>query len=81
MLIPILCFTCGVSLGDKDDLFREMRAERTREVLRARGTSPSQVAVDADLQLDCSDILTALDVRHDCCRAHLVAAMNFSDYY
>jgi DNA-directed RNA polymerase subunit N (RpoN/RPB10) len=81
MLVPIVCFTCGCALGDKDDLFRHMRGERVAALLRERGTTPTQAAVDPDLQVDCGDILDLLDVRNDCCRTHLVTAMIFSDYY
>ena len=81
MLVPILCLTCGCPIGDKEDLFRHMRAERVRAALKARGTTATQAAIDPDLQIDCSDILELLGVAHDCCRAHLVSAMVFSDYY
>ena len=81
MLIPIRCFTCKMPVGDVDDLFRSMRAARVRETLAARGTTPTQAAVDGGLQLDCSDILEKLGVRHSCCRKTLVTGMVFSDYF
>jgi DNA-directed RNA polymerase subunit N (RpoN/RPB10) len=81
MLTPIVCLTCGCPIGDIEDLFRHMRAARVRELLGERGTDVSQAAIDVGLQLDCSDILELLGVRNDCCRAHLVSAMIFDDYY
>ena len=81
MLVPILCFTCGCPIGDKEDIFRYLRAERVREVLKERGTIATQAAVDAGLQISCEDILDKLGIPEDCCRAHLISAMVFSDYY
>jgi DNA-directed RNA polymerase subunit N (RpoN/RPB10) len=81
MLVPILCFSCGCPIGDKEDLFRFMRAARVREVLKERGTAATRAAVDGGLQIDCEDILDLLGVANDCCRGHLVTAMVFPDYY
>lgn len=81
MLVPVTCLTCGCPIGDKDDLFQHLRAERVREVLKKRGTAAAAAAVDRGLQIDCSDILDLLGIPHDCCRAHLVTAMKFSDLY
>jgi DNA-directed RNA polymerase subunit N (RpoN/RPB10) len=81
MLVPVLCFTCGCPVGDVEDLFRHMRAARVRAILAERGTTATQAAADAGLQIDCSDILDRLGVVHDCCRKALVTAMIFADYY
>lgn len=81
MLVPIVCFTCGCPLGDVEDLFQQWRAERVKAALDARGTIATQAAVDPGLQIECEDILEALGIRYDCCRAHLVSAMLFCDYY
>ena len=81
MITPVLCFTCGLPIGDRGDLFRAMRAKRARQILQARGTVAQQAAVDVGLQIDCSDILDLLGVTEDCCRSHLVSAMEFSDFY
>lgn len=81
MLTPVLCFTCGLPVDDRGDLFRHMRAERVREELGKRGTAATQAAVDAGLQIDCSDILDDLGVRFICCRKTLITAMQFQDYY
>ncbi len=81
MLVPILCFTCGLPIGDRADLFCAMRAKRVRETLKTRGTVAPQAEIDVGLQLDCSDILDSLGIMNDCCRAHIVSAMIFSDFY
>ena len=81
MLTPIVCFTCGAPTGDVEDLFQAMRAARVRAVLAERGTAATQAAVDAGLQIDCSEILTRLGITHDCCRKVLVTAMLYGDYY
>jgi DNA-directed RNA polymerase subunit N (RpoN/RPB10) len=81
MLYPVVCFTCGLPLDDRAALFSVMRAKRVRKILAARGTVATQAAIDPNLNIDCVDILEALDVRNDCCRMHLVTAMIFTDYY
>jgi DNA-directed RNA polymerase subunit N (RpoN/RPB10) len=81
MLTPIICFDCGLSVGDKEDLFRHMRAERVKEALASHGTIAAQAAADAGLQIDCKDILDLLDVHMDCCRARLVSALIFTDLH
>jgi DNA-directed RNA polymerase subunit N (RpoN/RPB10) len=81
MLTPVTCFTCGCPVGDKEDLFRHMRAALVRATLAERGTQPTQAASDAGLQIDCREILDRLQVTGDCCRKALVTAMIFTDYY
>lgn len=81
MLTPIICFDCGRSVGDKEDLFRYMRAERVKKVLSEHGTIAAQAPADAGLQIDCSDILTDLEVHMDCCRKTLVSALIFADIH
>lgn len=81
MLTPTVCFTCGLPVGDVEDIFRKLRAERVREVLKERDTTVTQAAVDAGLQIDCTDILDDLGIEEDCCRTRLTTAMVFGDYY
>lgn len=81
MHVPIRCITCGLSVGHVDDLFRYERTRRVKDTLKGRNTLPTLAAIDAGLQIDCSDILDRLGVVHDCCRTTLISAMVFSDYY
>lgn len=81
MLTPIVCMTCGMPLDDKADLFRAMRAAQYKTLLAERGTLVTEAAAEAGLQADCEAILTALVIEEDCCRTHMVTAMEFSDYY
>lgn len=81
MLCPIQCTTCGCPVGDKEALFRHMRAERVREIFAERGTAPAQAMTDAGLQIDCRDIFELLGIGPDCCRMTLAASMVFEDYH
>jgi DNA-directed RNA polymerase subunit N (RpoN/RPB10) len=81
MLVPVLCFTCGLPIGEVDDLFRGMREALVRAALAGRDTTATQAAVDAGLQIDCGPLLDALGITHDCCRKSIVTAMHFCDYY
>lgn len=81
MLTPVVCFTCGCAVGDKAGIFRHLRAERVRTILAERGTVPERVMADSGLQIDCSDILDSLQIRHDCCRKTIATAMIYTDWY
>jgi DNA-directed RNA polymerase subunit N (RpoN/RPB10) len=81
MLTPIVCFDCGLPVGDKEDLFRHMRAERVKATLTEHGTIATHALTDAGLQIDCQDILEALGVHMDCCRKTLVSALIFTDLH
>lgn len=69
MLIPIVCFTCGCPIGDKEDLFNALKAKKIKE------------KKNPDDDIDCSDILDLLDIKNDCCRMHFISSMLFTDYY
>ncbi len=67
MLTPILCFTCGCPIGDKDDVFKELKKRK--------------IAETKDVNIDCSDILEKLDIKNDCCKMHVISANKFEDLY
>ena len=68
-------------MGDKEDLFLSMRANKAMAILAERGTVVSQAAVDVGLQIECGDILDELGVYEDCCRKTMLTAMCFLDFY
>ena len=70
MLVPILCFTCGLPLSDKEDIYNHLKAEKIKSIDN----------VESD-DIDCVDILEKLDIMNDCCRMHFITAMIFTDYY
>jgi len=69
MLIPIVCFTCGCPIGDKEDLFNYLKAKKIKEKKKPND------------DVDCSDILKLLDIKNDCCKMHFISSMLFTDYY
>jgi DNA-directed RNA polymerase subunit N (RpoN/RPB10) len=81
MLTPIVCQSCGMPVGDVEDLFRHMKDEVTRRELEARGTVVEQAAVDPGLKISFGPILDKLGIHHNCCRVSLISAMSFCDYY
>ena len=82
MLTPVRCISCGSPLGCKAALFRALRLARARKALEASGVLPSQASLRAaGLRLDMSDILSRLGVDLNCCRMHMVTAMDWRDYY
>lgn len=83
MHIPPTCLTCGCPIGDVGTLYRHLRIKRIKEALAARGTTATQAAIDAGLQIDCGDILERLGIpeERDCCRGCLVTTVSFEDLY
>jgi DNA-directed RNA polymerase subunit N (RpoN/RPB10) len=92
MLVPIVCFTCGMSLGDIAPIYQSIRrkrmgrryghlAELNASQTRAGRAAPTQAAVDPSLSENVmGDVLDALRVTK-CCRTRLVTAMIFSEHY
>ena len=74
MLIPIVCFTCGCPIGDKEDLFNYLKVEKIQ-------SQKDKLQILNNNELDCSDILDKLDIVNDCCRMHFISSMLFTDYY
>jgi DNA-directed RNA polymerase subunit N (RpoN/RPB10) len=68
MLVPIVCFTCGCPIGDKEDLFNYLKQK--------------EIEKNKDVEnLNCLYIFELLDIKNDCCKMHMLTAMNFVDYY
>jgi len=81
MITPVTCFTCGLSLGDLDPIYQGIRRKRVKAFLEKEGVAPTKSTVDWALTEDLmSDVLVALKVG-DCCKTHLVTAMNLTDHY
>lgn len=69
MLIPIICFTCGCPIGDKEDLFNYLKNEKIKETKEDKEN------------IDYLDILNLLDITNDCCKMHFISSMLLVDYY
>lgn len=81
MLIPIVCFGCGGSLGDKAELYLAARQALVKAQLEATDTAPEMAAVRQDIHTDCQELFAALCLLRDCCRMHIATAMVMSHYY
>jgi DNA-directed RNA polymerase subunit N (RpoN/RPB10) len=66
MLIPIICFTCGLPLSDKEDMYIELKTKQEKEFGE---------------NVDYRTILESLDIKNDCCKMHFITSMVFTDYY
>ena len=83
MLVPIRCFTCGLSLGDLAPIYTFIRQKRMVALYGHPDatTAPTQAAVDPNQTKNImGDVLEAFGVTK-CCRTHLVTAMIFTEYY
>lgn len=81
MLTPVICFTCGLPIGDVATIFRFERAKLAEAILAEKKVAPGWAPVVGELQIDCSEIFDRLGIRADCCRTHLATAMQFDDQY
>ena len=81
MLTPVVCFSCGTSIGHIAELFRKLREKRVREDLDGKHISPEMSAIRLDSNLDMTDRFNILQISQSCCRTHLASAAVVSDYY
>lgn len=82
MLIPIVCFTCGSSLGDLAPIYHYIRRRRMAKRFGELDSlvAPIQAAVDPTLTENMmGDVLEALRITR-CCRTRTVTAMIFNDH-
>lgn len=83
MLVPIACFSCGLSLGDIAPIYHYIRRRRMAARYGEPGSevAPTQAGIDPSVTENImGDVLDALGVTK-CCRTHLVTAVIFSDHY
>lgn len=81
MLTPVICFTCGLPVGDVEDLFRVKRAALIAAALAAHDTDAAFAPLDAKLETECASILDELHITADCCRITLTNNCDFNDLY
>lgn len=80
MIIPIKCFTCGKTLGDKWDWYEEEVQKLTKKVeeedQKVKKTSKKEEALKETLQyfdeVKTGDILNKLGLTRYCCRRHML---------
>lgn len=84
MLVPPVCFTCGVSLGDLAPIYRLVLEKRMRSRYgddAEESVAPTMIAQDPSRRENLmADVLDALRLQQ-CCRTHMVTAMDFRKYY
>ena len=71
MLIPVVCFTCGLPIADKIDLYNHLV---NKNIPDKKNISDEKFA-----EL-CIPILSQLDIFMPCCRMHFISHMKISDY-
>lgn len=78
----IRCF-CGRSLGDIYEAFEAMKAARYAEIYGddAGQPNPFMFQIADSVQVEIGDILSALNVHLDCCRARLLTQVQYTDVY
>ncbi|AKO62776.1 pBA71-CP80R [African swine fever virus] len=80
MLIPVVCFTCGFPIGTYAAIFDKARTEYIKT--KMDGTLPQNILLDASLQIELKDLITALGIpMRVCCRTHLITTLDYRKYY
>jgi DNA-directed RNA polymerase subunit N (RpoN/RPB10) len=81
MLPPVLCFTCGKSLGDIAPFYHYIRRTRVQRHYDELGVAPTRRIPAPGVEIPLmADVLDALRVT-ECCKTHLVTTLVFTDYY
>jgi DNA-directed RNA polymerase subunit N (RpoN/RPB10) len=82
MLTPILCITCGASLGDAAPVYVSVRRNRMGKLYGTSraATLPEGAAGDPDHPPEVmSDIFAALKIHRACCKTRLATAVLFPE--
>lgn len=81
MLIPVRCFTCGLSLGHLAPVYEYIRTKRMAKKYGSSSQStplPSYSTSTAKGEM--TDVLDSFKLK-DCCRTRLSMAMIFYEHY
>lgn len=78
----ILCPECGKCLACLYDLFLQMRQEKICEFLGEThvDVDPTFLSICESEGLQLGDILDKLGLETDCCRGHMIAQVEISEY-
>ena len=79
MLYPIICVTCGMSIGDRAPVFRRLYQRQVE--LSLQGVKAENAYAAPGLRVDCSAALDQVGATNACCRAELLTTMQFNDHY
>ena len=82
MYVPISCLTCGAPIGDLEDIYRAIYTKKAKDKLKQYGATPTKIAINSSLQVDCTkELKILLPDESYCCIAHLTTSCRFSDKY
>ncbi len=82
MLPPVVCFTCGMPIGDVAPLYAALKSSLMAEKAKELDLPVTQITLSADIQINMRDILEkTLKIRLECCRKTLTANAEFLAYY
>jgi DNA-directed RNA polymerase subunit N (RpoN/RPB10) len=80
MLTPIVCPTCGISLGDLAGIYNKVLSDRMSVRYGPNSeVSPVYASLDAD-QNPMGDVLNALRLSA-CCRTHMITNIDYRTFY
>lgn len=76
----IVCF-CGRELGCLWDLYKAIKQDMYVEEFGDMIVDPSIIPLTDDLQIEMAPVFEALHINLDCCRARMLAQVEFTDVY
>lgn len=80
MIIPVLCFTCGKTIGDKWDWYENKVNELIKNKQENNKVNKNKASKDKNLEeslvffdnIKTGDILDEIGLTRSCCRRHLL---------
>jgi len=81
MITPIRCFTCGMPLDDKAELYQHFKRQKNAEMVKKLGIVEKSLDLDPRVNVKMEDILDKLQIKKCCCRTHLATVMHLADFY
>jgi DNA-directed RNA polymerase subunit N (RpoN/RPB10) len=68
-------------IGDISEIFRTIRYQKVKALLKATDETPMSLIQDAYLEIEMRSVLDNLGIEFDCCRMHLTTANDMRDVY
>lgn len=75
MLFPVVCFTCGTSLGEHELVFLRLRREKLAAARKKYDVAPGRELCVPGFSVALGAELDELGLRNECCRTRMLTAV------
>lgn len=82
-MYPYVRCYCGRSIGDLYDIYTSIKLARYQEVYEKSDYvyDPKTMALNTRIQVEMGDVLDALGLKMECCRARMITQIEFKDFW